>query len=138
MVNCEFKKNYNFFLGMMMFSIVGFVATIIIAIAMNLYGVMAPGIIFIALGVYCLIKYLKLKKQFLKIDENGMSAYVITYKSAQTPTKIDTKPGFITEAYNNHNVLILKNIRGEELKIYNLKDAKKAKDDINDFIRNKK
>ncbi len=134
MVNCEFKKSYNFFLGLIVFSLVGLVATVVIAIVLNAYGVIVAGAVFAALALFCAFKYLVLKKQFLKVDNDGLHAYVITYKSAQKPMKIETKLSFLTGVSYKHNVLILTNERGQDLTIYNLKDAKKAAEDINNFI----
>lgn len=44
---------------------------------------------------------------------------------------------FILSAYNKRNVLVLKNERGQDLEIYNLVNAKKTAEDINNLLMKK-
>lgn len=138
MINCEFKKTYNFFLGMIFFCVALMIAGLIIAIALNTYEILISDLVLFIVGIYSLFKYLTLKKQFLKIEDGMFNAYVITYKSAQKPTKINAKLSFIISASNKRNVLILKNERGQNLEVYNLVNAKKVAEDINNLLNNSK
>ena len=134
MIKGEFKKNYNFWLFMLVFSGVLVVTAIILAMVLSNYVLFVIVAIAAILAIFSAYNYLVFKKQYLVVSENGLDSYVVTFKGARKPMKIQNKLSFIIEAKTKGNLLILVNERGQELPIYNLKNAKEVAKDINNLI----
>ena len=130
MVNCEFKKNYLNLILCVVFFIIA-IALVVLLIAKDAFGALT-GAVFGVAGYY-FGRFFIAKKQYLKLTNEAFSANVVTYKNGKM-TKIDTKATFIISTQANGKLLVLKNERNEDLTIYNVKDVKKAAEDINNLI----
>ena len=135
MINFEFKKNYNINVVLAIIFGVIAVAITIVAVVIKSYYIIATDVIEFVVAGFFLYRYFKFKKQFLKFDENGFDGYVITVKGSK-PMAINGNLNFIRSAHCEGHTLVLTNERGQDLKIYNLVDAKKATQEINDFLNN--
>ena len=136
MINCEFNKNYliNLIIGVI-FSVTA-IAFTIVSIVLKIYATLIAVLVIFIVAFYFIIRYFRYKKQYLKFDSNSFEGRVVAVKGAK-PMIIKGGLSFILSAYNNRNVLVLKNERGQDLEIYNLVNAKKTAEDINNLLMKK-
>ena len=131
MVKGEFKETYKYWFVMLIVFAVIAIASAIVAVVIQAYAMLAATAICVFGGCFSAFYFLVLKKQYLTVSEAGLDCYVMTYKGARKPTKIKTELSFIIEAKTKGNILVLVNERGQDLSIYNLKNAKDVADQIN-------
>ena len=88
----------------------------------------------IGFGCYTIILYLRLKKQFLRFDNDKFSGKIMYYRGTKL-IELNNKLSFIKGAEVKGKLLILINERNEKLSIINIVNPKDFANKINELLK---